>query len=438
MVGISYREQHVAQALISRAVNGTEVNMVGSRGQSVEHVVINPSALRNGKEENLIYLAGETASLAMVAAIYDALLGYSTKGTLSTPPYTCPTGNCTCDPFLTLGVCSGCSNITNLLQPTLIVVNTTDMNSSIDEAIQVGADVIRWTLPSEYYNLSILSMTGDNATNFPTMNVTAASDLNFSGAENPFLHFVLVNSSVYNATEATALECGMPICLQEIEADVQNGLFSENRTEATVTWDTNDNYNYVSPPSDNETSFMVSFEMLGGLRIMLDQLFFTMAQGQDGGLYFDSYVAEALWYSDNVSAQMDYLAESMSIHLREASSGGSDAFPGLAFTTEYFFAVRWAWLVFPTAIVLSAAVFAGLVMIETERSRTPLWKNSLLAILSLEVDDIDRRQLTLSDQTPEDFERASNMDHIAEGIQVQLCLDKKLGKTRLVVTETNE
>ena len=175
------------------------------------------------EKQILTYLPGESTVLPMRAAIFNALLGYSTNGTLPAPPYSCSTGNCTWDPFINLGVCSKCSNITNLLRPTVVNSSTSNITITGGGAVEVGTDELVWTLPSEYYNLSIMTMTDDNAADYPVMNVTELYVDDIYGMyspERPFLHFALVNSSVHNATEATALECRLRVCLQKIEAGV--------------------------------------------------------------------------------------------------------------------------------------------------------------------------------------------------------------------------
>ena len=127
---------------------------------------------------------------------------------------------------------------------------------------------------------------------------------------------------------------------------------------------------WLLDPSDlgwsNKTSFAVYGRFVDGLASTLGPLFTTVAQGQGSSdTYFASDVAMALWNSDNVSAQMDYLAESMSIHMRDSSSGGSDVIPGGAFTTEPYFKVTWPWLILPIAVVVSVTVFVVVLMVET-------------------------------------------------------------------------
>ncbi|KAK5329088.1 hypothetical protein LTR70_000924 [Exophiala xenobiotica] len=226
-----------------------------------------------------------TATLPMRSAMYNAIFGFSTNGSLSDPPFSCPTGNCTWDPFLTLGVCSECTNITNLLHG--IAVNSDEEFSSI-----------WWTLPTQYNNLSVQGWVNYDSHPYTTMNITSLQEWGWGPSPNDsFLHIGLVNNSLANATEATALDCKLRLCLHKIEAEAHNGQIAENKNEVEGKWQYvdygTDSGMVLTPnePESNHTSFFVNDWFSSVLGHTIGELINgTATTTSDSGMTYESDV----------------------------------------------------------------------------------------------------------------------------------------------------
>ena len=181
----------------------------------------------------------------MRAAIYNALLGFSTGGKLLDPPSNCQTGNCTWDPFITLGVCGGCINITHLLQGTHT------------------EDYVYWSLPAQYNDVGTIGWLNHQTHPYSTVNITSLQDWGWGPPPKAsFLHFGLVQNSLFNQTEAIARDCSLRYCLHEVEAKISSGQLTENTIEVEGSWQSNlDVTDMLLTPNKsdcNHTSFLVS------------------------------------------------------------------------------------------------------------------------------------------------------------------------------------
>jgi hypothetical protein len=65
-----------------------------------------------------------------------------------------------------------------------------------------------------------------------------------------------------------------------------------------------------------------------------------------------------------------------------SSSTDSEYYAG----TQSYVHVRWAWLAFPAAMLLTSLVFLLASMWQTHRSNTHAWKDSALVLLSVALD----------------------------------------------------
>ena len=155
-------------------------------------------------------------------------------------------------------------------------------------------------------------------------------------------------------------------------------------------------------------------------------------------MIYESDVLMAFWNSrDDIRGLMNYLAKSMSTHLRDTSSGGSNQVVGNSYTTESYITVRWPWLTLPAAVVVLVTTFALVLMVETRRTRTRLWKNSMLALLFHGFDDATRQRALAEDRNGKS-DNIAGMNRLAEGVRFQLGMGEKDGLFRLATKATND
>ncbi|KPI45566.1 uncharacterized protein AB675_257 [Cyphellophora attinorum] len=381
VVSVSLKEEVTGQASLGKAVNATEMLTISMGGEG----------------------AVASAALPMRAAYYNALYGFPTSGSLPNPPFTCPSGNCTWDPFVSLAVCSECRDIGELVQRVEWTSFSTYANISY----------VTWALPNEYNNLNI-SITVDtqyaNLTNRFSdgiMNVTSIWSQPGGDRfplEGSFMAIALLNGSAANPLEVTALDCSLRVCLNEIRAQTHNGEYTETRTEIekTVAQEISSNYAWGYVPKDPRwegSIFMVLGFFVYELQTMIGNMFNGTAYDnrnhslKGGTLAFESDVMLSLWEGGNLAAHLEYITRSISIHMREQNSPGADFAIGSSHTTEAYYTVRWLWLILPSAVVVLVATFSLVLMVESRRTRASLWKNSMLATLFHGLDDSARGRL---------------------------------------------
>jgi len=78
---------------------------------------------------------------------------------------------------------------------------------------------------------------------------------------------------------------------------------------------------------------------------------------------------------------MDSIALGMTNALMNNISSPSHAQAGIAYNTETYIHVRWAWLILPVLLALTTLIFLVLVMIQTSNGRRAIWKSSLLPLI---------------------------------------------------------
>lgn len=71
----------------------------------------------------------------------------------------------------------------------------------------------------------------------------------------------------------------------------------------------------------------------------------------------------------------------MTNNMRQQNDSGSGPFSGLAFKTETYVRVRWAWLSYPAAVIVLSLLYLISTIIETTHREVAIWKSSNLAML---------------------------------------------------------
>lgn len=132
------------------------------------------------------------------------------------------------------------------------------------------------------------------------------------------------------------------------------------------------------------------------------------------GSAFSSDVVHALYNTKDHPRSIENLATSMTNNIRQQKDSGSSPVEGVAYRTETYVHVRWAWFAYPaTVLALSLLYLLGTIMESTNRD-IPIWKTSNLALLFRGHGlDLNRR-----DAVP--VNTLSAMTDVAKNIDVEL------------------
>lgn len=336
--------------------------------------------------------------LSMKAAIYKGVFNvqHSAEQDLV---YTCPTGNCTWSPFISLAVCNKCLDITD------------EIKKNCDET---GNCILSLT------NGPMLFGYGDQINTSVTNISSSLNKIQPSVVKFSSLRSKKADKSAY----ATAMQCAMWYCVNTYTATVVDGMLRQGRlsswrNDSALPSQSSDLIYHFPTSFTNTTAnssvFRVTHLAAKSMNKFMSELF-TGSGGVNGsGSTFTSDIIQALYTTDALPELIDNLAISMTNNIRQQNeSVSSPEWRGTAWESQTYVHVRWAWFAFPTAlVVLSLALLVGTI-IETRYREVLIWKSNNLALLfhgrGLELDSLD--------ETP--VNKLSQMTEKAKGINVEL------------------
>lgn len=153
----------------------------------------------------------------MVIAVYNALLnGFANPASLQVAPK-CPTGECSFEPYESLGVCSHCTNITNLLR---------NVPAASDGA-KYGANCYNLSLPNGM-KLGLGGGGTGQILSSRTGSLSSTQDMNY-GAETIY-NVSFITSMSTACSKAEAPQCVLAYCVKQYNASVQSANWKETMT----------------------------------------------------------------------------------------------------------------------------------------------------------------------------------------------------------------
>lgn len=272
-----------------------------------------------------------------------------------------------------------------------------------------------------------------------------------------------------------ASECGLYLCVKEYNTSIDNGVISESSREVASTREMN-SYHIVGDPPETELMvqdlqdywskrtdlqikpppsllpnqtdvFNISQAGVCGLSYYLNKAFDdgTLEQNwrQDGEDVFlpilphvsglvrllpnshdFQYIPnsmEVLWQdrASGFNTVFDSIATSLTNNIRMTADGGT-TIPGIQGKSLTVVKVRWPWIILPSVTVAVGVSFLIISIIQTRKTRLPLWKESELGSLFYGPDDDFRKTLTRGTNLSEvnlaesKVTKASEMEEIAE------------------------
>ncbi|KAH7113736.1 hypothetical protein B0J11DRAFT_497086 [Dendryphion nanum] len=348
---------------------------------------------------------------------YPAPFGNTTRAEI---PIVCPTSNCTWDPYQTLGYCSACADISNMLEFACMesqidwTSNTQGKNSApvyYPNATACGYFLNRTSsnpiLMSGYLVNSTTSARGE-ALLMRSMNLVMQGNkerlydgsINFKSLRNPVIDFLMVTAgdgtpdSVYQNKTPVAHECVLSWCVQTIKSSYFYASYKEeivekffnttpgqfawtsNRTTVNgtnVTWQTyTQNVSIkLDPTTENpQTTFNLSagaaFNIINSFEEYVPN-FYTVLNASappilrhrvhlTTGIFTRKIEINPFLYPNNITRHMERFATVLTNQMRSGEAN-LHWVTGTAFSQEIFVHVHWAWLTLPLLILLLSLVF---------------------------------------------------------------------------------
>lgn len=276
--------------------------------------------------------------------------------------------------------------------------------------------------------------------------------------------------SEWGTVRVHAHECALYLCIKQFDSTSVNGTISqeekvaaEDRTAGSWQWTDEDpeRYNWPAPQTElfNGTfwSPRTDLQIAGGDNIAsltplasanvtqnaIDSLIFWLNQTfqaehlsyylpqfnsvtgiiitdtqaenskEEVSYLYDPPSMQGLWSRakpSQLEPRFEALATSMTNSMRTA---GNDLIAGEEGRPTTVLAVQWVWLSLPLACVVLGAVFLLIAIVETKRTRTPIWKADATALLFHSLEKVPSSDVW-------DMSRLTQMEKVAEETVVRL------------------
>jgi hypothetical protein len=354
---------------------------------------------------------GTEPTLPVMGAVYSGLLQTSPQTAITSK---CITGNCTFEPYQSMGICHECIDLSHEIE----FFNTTT-NSTVDHcldyyhctasfpggALQIEPSYTRPVFFTSSYTRADHIGVDNNPQNHPE-NATFATfwalmrngggGLPFGGSPSP-----------------VAVRCKLNFCINTYTATVKSGIVQENKVATTWTGGNSDvdpglelpaRPCYVdgvmaSEPWTDQDRWRCTYNISSwSITAMVKALSLTQGQAYwDNGLLlnnFSSEIVQAIYdqsYDQSTGANdrgalqgvvrsFDSLTASLTNYARgDARTCNGASVPGAQFTDELYIHIRWPWLIpMLSVIILMLGFFVATVAVNW---RQELWKSSPLAFI---------------------------------------------------------
>ncbi|KAF2878015.1 hypothetical protein BDV95DRAFT_479049 [Massariosphaeria phaeospora] len=382
------------------------------------------------------------------------------NGTRPDIPLSCPTSNCTWAPYETLGVCSACADVSQLLTYACL---TTRIDWIVDE-VSIGADYKypNGTMCGYFLNATTdtpVLMSGHSVDSDgpfadaallmralplisnPKREPLFGGSVKFRHVRNPIADVIIVGAangtaSVYGSLPPVAHECVLAWCVKTIKSSYFWAKYEEevtdtvlNTTEGPFPWKAirvssltgngtllsyTQNISVTAPSNDRLSSDygLINTTALQTIRIF-DDIFpsFTTVTNasaepllrykthQTTGVMSRSLAINPWMPPNDVTHHMDRLATALTNIIRSSTS--SVPFDGEAYDKETYVDVRFWWLTLPLCLLFMTLIFlvSTIVKSSREREQVGVWKTSALATLMYGIPDDMQRKIESSTST---------------------------------------
>ena len=334
-----------------------------------------------------VFSVGDLPETYILGAVYAGVFANPTP--LDVP---CPTGNCSFPIYSTLSFCSRCSNGTgyrsfSVDDSNLTYTSQSNISWSVPFPDSPDTSNIGFFVP--FANISKMSVAGFHEpifgfAHFPQ--ATFSSDPTFqdpSASGDPL------------SARVESTECALTFCIQNMNISVEKTVPS---IQVLSSW----YYDSVSNQAGRRTSldppmsFLVATPANASFSIFPRTLmsYFWMQLSMTA-VTSQTDLLSQLSLSTNVTQMMADIAESMRNALLNNALGNDTVGQrqGTSYSMEVFISVRWPWIALPLILVFSSIVLLILVMIQSSKRGTMVWKSSILALLFHGLEPMDEDEV---------------------------------------------
>ncbi|KAF2473581.1 uncharacterized protein BDR25DRAFT_311809 [Lindgomyces ingoldianus] len=367
--------------------------------------------------------------------------------------FRCSGTQCSWKPFLSLGVCSSCADITGNLTQKWVSLGH---NRSLQGAefafnkvknLTATTPVNTFSLPNGLYIEDYKDYFIDMVT-YGTSN--RSKTIAFQKNDTLLYALTIIHRLNRNQpgglSDFKAMECGLSYCVQNITSKVVNASLTENvvvlpvvlsdGSSQPVSTDTPNPSSgslwtpYLYPRTDlqlmaNNTGFNITQAALNSIGYFMNSTFVKSGgrtlgatgfyiksppqqeKGQDqggdqgtdsstdSGPQFQPAAMQQI-FTMNITAMFESVATSMSINFRTNDEYRNVLLGSTAVTV---YKVRWGWIALPVVSVLGGTGFLFITIFYSYQHRLPLWKSSSLSVLKCgaQMGDILKDEETVSD-----------------------------------------
>ncbi|GAB7341413.1 hypothetical protein MBLNU457_7663t1 [Dothideomycetes sp. NU457] len=337
-------------------------------------------------------------------SIYEGLLN---TGQITDPPARCSSADCTWPIVPTLGVCGACTDMTlRLMQRCDPPSNASDIlphyrNKPLCTWTISGVDDFSFAevrqAPPERMDKSIaFTMSPWAGSNYPVPSTSTNTTLYI-------WNFLALDLSGSKSPPISAAEWAAWLCLEALSTTLSAGAQTQKTisawSEATLTMATDLNSSWVNF-TNIPSSFPVSPDTTYGFDIGAYLGFqehvnnsrtpFTVTFANDiiTGVSYSQDAMQSLYTITDWDGWMAQFTKSLSIEIRRNVISGVDSgYKGTAFESLPFVHIRWAWLVFPAAMVTASGALLAATVLQTRRMGVRPWNCDVLAVLACGADE---------------------------------------------------
>jgi hypothetical protein len=359
------------------------------------------------------------------------------QGTRAEVPLSCPSRNCTWTQYETLGMCSTCTPIPDLLEfkcrlnMTLDWIKVPDKDpDNLDIVYPNGTSCGYWLKADDPLLMTgytdrfgeVLLMRAQPLLDIITRDPLPGYVAKLEPVRNPLAHVVIVSGGdatrVQRNETPIAHECMISWCVKDMLSEYSEGGYTEtvkrvysNRTLGPNPWTTFPFYNSAGEQegidyfySENLTLTSPSgatYEVNNFSQILTLSLFddvfpstYTLVNSTDEAdamLRYKQYIMRNPWIRNmtynpwmfaNVSDHMDNMATALT-NLIRSTEDHTEMIKGPAFEIESFVDVRWVWMTLPLGLLGLTLLFlvATIIRSYVEQDQVGVYKNSAVATL---------------------------------------------------------
>ncbi|KAF7534406.1 hypothetical protein G7054_g6275 [Neopestalotiopsis clavispora] len=330
-----------------------------------------------------------------------------------TPPWTCPSQNCTWSTFTSLAICSRCSDVSSHLEKSRLFLNSSRGTIGLDTTLQPNPNstLTRYSLPL----VELINLDGSSGDDWPYNALMGAfsttnpgQTISFPQLDTMLATFQIIRAppsfiegnTVWEESQLSGLECAFHFCTQAYQSTVNNAELDEqilgswsmrvpesyafkltNQATSNLTtlaeYEKWNNYSLVPPVNENGDPLQdIQREDLQ-LAIPQEELNRLMLSNNATMGAISDIVIQGLYGSSDLNATFEQVARSMTNWMRHSS--------GIQYHSarkDLLVEIRWWYLALPCLTLLSGCVFALLSVLETKRLKHKPWKDDIVFELS--------------------------------------------------------